>query len=93
MRGLDQDQATRIKAEAMAAVTMRTAVFAKPIGRHDEKKRPLPRQAGQQRRDEAEGRGGAAVLGRDLMQGPAGKAALRQATIDGGKAERKNRSG
>ena len=45
------------------------------------------RDTAKQRHDEAEGGGGASIFGHDLMQGPAGKAALRQMAINGGKAE------
>ena len=41
----------------------------------------------QQRREETERGGGGARLGHDLMQRAAGQPALRQMTIDGGKAE------
>ena len=48
---------------------------------------------GQERHDKAEGGGGAAVVGHDLMQGAAGEAALRQMAINGGKSEGKDFGG
>ncbi len=87
MRGFDQDQTSRVEAKTMAAVTMRTAIFAQPIGRHDKQERTILRQAGKQRHDEPESRRDAAFFRHDFMQGPADKATPRQAPIDGGKAE------
>lgn len=54
---------------------------------------PLPtrgrgEEAAQNRRDEAEGGGAGVRSGHDFMQGAAGKAAIRQAGIDGGEAKR-----
>jgi hypothetical protein len=40
--GLDQDQTARIEAETIAAMAMRTAIFAQSIGRHDEEELFLP---------------------------------------------------
>jgi hypothetical protein len=109
--GLGQDQTTRIEAETIAAMAMRTAIFAQSIGRHDEEEFfPPPTRAalagarghacwrrggnaGKQRQNEAEGGRGAAFFRDDLMQGPAGKTALRQAAIDGGKTEGEGLSG
>jgi hypothetical protein len=45
------------------------------------------RNAGKQRHEETEGRRGGALIGHDLVQRAAGEAALRQVTVDGGKAE------
>ena len=45
------------------------------------------RNAGKQGHQETEGRGSGARIGHDLMQRAAGEAALRQITVDGGKAE------
>ena len=42
MSGLDQDQTARIEAETIAAMAMRTAIFAQSIGRHDEEELFLP---------------------------------------------------
>ena len=42
---------------------------------------------GKQRHHETEGGRGGACLGHEFMQGSAGQPTLRQATIDGGKAE------
>jgi len=93
MRRLDQDQAGWIETEAVEAVAMKPpmgpAVLAQPIGRHDEDERVSPRQAGENRRDEAErGRYGACRRRHDFMQGAAGQAALGQVGIEGGKAKR-----
>jgi len=88
MRGLDQDHSARIETEGAQSMAMRTAVIPQSIGRHDEEKRVSPRQAGQQRHDETEGGGSGACFGHDLMQSATGEAALRQASINGGKAER-----
>ncbi len=88
MGGLDQDHVARIKTEGVQSMAMRTAVIPQSIGRHDEEKRITPRQMSQQRHDETEGGGSCACFGHDLMQSAAGEAAQRQATINGGKAER-----
>jgi hypothetical protein len=45
------------------------------------------RNARQQRREETEGSGGGAFIGHNFMQRAARQAALRQVTVDGGKAE------
>jgi hypothetical protein len=108
--GFGQDQTARIEAESIAAMAMRTAIFAQSIGRHDEEELFPPTRAalararghaccgrggnaGKQRQNEAEGGRGAAFFRHDLMQGAAGKAALRQVTIDGGKTEGEDLSG
>jgi hypothetical protein len=55
------------------------AKVALPIARYDEDKPPRPRQARQQRCDEAESRrGGAFAIRHDFVQGAAGETALRQ---------------
>ena len=55
LRGLDQDKARRVETETVETMTIRAAVFAPPIGRHDEDDWISVRQAGQKRDDEAEG--------------------------------------
>ena len=72
---------------------VKPAVLTEPIARDDEEERSRPRYAGQQRHDKAEGGGGAAVVGHDLVQGAAGEAALRQMAINGGKPEGKGFGG
>jgi hypothetical protein len=86
---LDQDQAAWIEAEGVQAAAIGTAVMAQSIGRHDEEDRVSAHHASKQGHNEAEGGGGGAFIGHDLMQSATGKAALRQATIDGGKAKGK----
>jgi hypothetical protein len=67
--------------------------MTEPIGWDDEEERVSPRQAGKKSRDEAEGRRGRTVVGHDLMQSAASKAAQRQVTIDGGETEREGLCG
>jgi hypothetical protein len=93
MRRLDHDQTARIEAKGAQAVAMWTAIVTEPIGWDDEEERVSPRQAGKKSRDEAEGRRGRTVVGHDLMQSAASKAAQRQVTIDGGETEREGLCG
>jgi len=87
--GLDQDQAGRIEAERVEAMTMKAAMQLAAVSRHHQNERVVSRQPGQECRDEAEGgRGGALGFGYDFMQGAAGETALRQVGIKRGKAER-----
>jgi len=86
---LDQDQASRGKAELVEPMSMRMAVSRKPSRRDDEKHRLLRGNAPEERRGKTEGRRQIAfTFGEDLMQSPAGEAALRQMRIECGKAER-----
>jgi len=87
MRRLDQDQAVWIEAERAQTITIRTAVIVQPVRRQDEQERVRLRHAGKERHDETEGSRGGACLGHEFMQTAAGEAALRQVTVDGGKAE------
>ena len=88
MRGLDQDHSARIETEGAQSVAMRTAVIPQSIGRHNEEKRVTQGQARQQRHNETEGGGTGTCFGHNLMQSATGETALRQASINGGKAER-----
>ena len=87
MRGLDQDQAGRIETENVEAMTVKPAKFAYLVAGHDEDERLGSRQAGKDRRHEAEGGRRGALFGHNLMQTAAGQAALREVGIKGGKAE------
>jgi hypothetical protein len=91
--GLDHDQPGRIETERVEAMTMQPAmgaVGAQSVDRQDEDERVSPRQAGENRGDEAEGRRDRGFrLGHDLMQGAAAEATFRQMRIDGGKAQGK----
>jgi hypothetical protein len=40
LRGLDQDQAARIEAESVEAMAVKPALFAQPVGGHNENERP-----------------------------------------------------
>ena len=86
-RRFHQDETVRIKSKRARAVAGQAAVPAKPISRDDEEKRVNARKTGQQRHHETKGRRQSVWFGDDLMQSAAGKAALRQIAIDGGKAE------
>ena len=67
---------------------MRAAAVGEAPPRGDEQHRPARRHAAEQGRQEAEGgRQVAGSLGRDLVQGPEGKAALRQVRIESGQPE------
>jgi hypothetical protein len=83
VRGFDQNEASRIETEGVEAMTVKPAVFAASIGRHDEEQRFNPRQMGKESGDETEGGGGRAFFGHDLMQSAAGQAAVWQVPIDG----------
>ncbi len=87
VRRFDQDQAAWIETQRTQAMPIKPAILTEPIARHDEKERTSPRHTGQQRDHEAEGGGGAAVIGHDLVQGAAGEAAVRQMAINRGKPE------
>ena len=88
VRGFDQDDARRIKAEAVEAMAARAALFALPIGRDDEEEGAARRLARQHRHGETKGgRKGARRVRHDLMQGAAGQAALRQMGIEREQAE------
>ncbi len=97
VRRLGQDQARRIEAEAVAAMTMQAAVFAQSVGRHHQEQLLAPAgwgkggkraETGENRRDETEGRcSTGAGVGHDLMERPAGEATLRQVGIQDGQAK------
>ena len=86
-RRFHQDETVRIKPKCARAVAVQAAVAAKPISRDDEKERVNARKTGQQRHHKTKGGRQCVWFGDDLMQRAAGKAALRQIAIDGGKAE------
>ncbi len=97
VRRLDQNQARRIEAEAVEAVSGKPAVLALPVSRHDQDDlfpRPFPfrgrrRNVSQNCHDEAEGgRQRAWRLGHDFVQGAASQAAVRQVGIERGEVER-----
>ena len=85
MRRLHQDQTARIETERIEAMTVRPAVMRsrKMAGRKKDSSRGGRREedAGQHRRDEAEGGGDGAPAGHDLMQGAVGEAALRHSRM------------
>jgi hypothetical protein len=86
---LDQNKARRIETERAQPMSGKPAILMPPVARHDEDKPLRSRHVGENRRYEAESRGGAAfALWHDFMQGSASKPALRQAGIQSGKAER-----
>ena len=88
MPRLDQNETRRIEAETVEAVPAKPAVPAPLIGRQDENERIGSRQAGQERRDEAEGRRKRSIgRGDDFVERPAGQAAFRQMLIERGKSE------
>mgnify|MGYP007135463319 CR=1 FL=1 len=83
--GLDQSDARRIETYAVQAVSAQAAMWALPIGRHDEDEGAAPRQPRQHGRDKTEGgREHVCRFGHDLMQGAASQAALRQVAIESG---------
>ncbi len=88
MPGLDQNEAGRIKTENVEALTVKSAMFALPIGRHHEDKRLRSHPAGKDRRHEAKGGRGGACFGHHLVQAAAGEPALGEMGIDRGQAER-----
>ena len=86
VRRLDQDRPSRIETERIETVSAQPAVAPPPLGRHDKDDRMG--RAGEKRHDETEsGRQRAWRCGHDFMQRAAGKTAIRQAGIEGGKTE------
>jgi hypothetical protein len=87
-RRFHQDETVWIKPKRANAVAGQAAVTAKPISRDDEEERVNARKTSQQRHHKTKGgRQSVVLFGDDLMQRAAGKAALGQIAIDGGKAE------
>ena len=90
--GLDQDHARRIETEASEAMTIRAADATSARGAVTSSTGLPCGHAAEQRRDETEGSGRvASASGRDLVQGPAGQAALRQMRVERGQAEGQGR--
>lgn len=90
VRGLDQREARRVEAEGVKARAVGAPAAGELLQGEDEQQGAgLARHAPQQRQQEAEG-GGQVGLGggRDLMHGAEGEAALGQAAVERGEAER-----
>jgi hypothetical protein len=93
----------RRKPERIESVAMRPAVIAQAVSREDEEDWASARVSGresgregdtsQQRRQESERRRRGACLRDDFMQRAAGKPAMRQMAVDGGKPERNGGNG
>jgi hypothetical protein len=101
VRGFHQDQAGRIETERAEAMAIRAAAMAQPVSRQDKDNffSPLTRpgwrraDAGENRRDEAEGgRRGAFRFRDDLMQGATVQATVRQVGIKGAEIEGQGRA-
>lgn len=87
LRRLHQDETAWIKTERAHAMTVEAAVTAKPVSRDDEEERAITRKPDEQRHHETKSGRKGVLLGNDLMQSAAGKAALGQMPVDSGKAE------
>jgi hypothetical protein len=87
LRRLHQDETAWIKTQRTYAVPVQATVTAKPISRHDEEERATTRKTGKQRHHKTKGGREGVLLGNDLMQSTARKAALGQMPVDGGKAK------
>lgn len=88
VRGFHQDQARRIEAELVEAVTMGVSAAVELFrGEHEQEGR-ASRHAGEERQEEAEGGGQVGfVCGCDLVHGAEGEAAVREMVLQLGQAE------
>ncbi len=88
VRGLDHNHAGRIETESTKPMAAKLAISAPSVSRDDDDDRMQPRQAGEKRCDETEGRRLCGFgRGYDFMQGTGGQAAFRQIGIECVEAE------